>query len=283
MIQEILRYFERTPKSLVIAIGLALLLIVGFLDLETGPQISFSIFYLIPIVLVSWCTGIAAGRWFSILGAIIWLAADLTSGQVYAQIWIPFWNMLVRLSFFIIVASTLASLKIKIEKETESARRDFLTGLANPRGFYENAEVELERATANPQPITLAFVQAEGLKWINERYGRQAGDQMLCALVETIQNIVPNQHLVARFTGTLFAILLPDTGHDAAQKLLHEIQKQLRDLTQRKYQRPMTFGIAGRIYVTPLRDLGNFMHEADRLMAHLTEKTINEIVLEVIN
>jgi len=152
MIQEILRYFEQTPKSLVIAISLALLVIIGFLDLETGPQISFSIFYLIPIVLVSWCAGIAAGRWFSILGAIIWLAADLTSGQVYAQIWIPFWNMLVRLSFFIIVASTLASLKIKIEKETESARRDFLTGLANPRGFYENAEVELERLPIS-QPV----------------------------------------------------------------------------------------------------------------------------------
>lgn len=267
---------------MVTAVGLALVTLVGVFDFATGYELSFSIFYLIPIVLVSWCLGSKAGHRISWLSAFVWLLADWSSGHPYSYPWIPIWNMLVRLGFFLIVASILPELKIRLEKESELARRDELTGLPNTRSFYETAENEIRVAAEQGTPLSLAFVEADGLKWINERYGRLAGDQMVCAVAEAIQERVSAPKLVARAAGSLFAILLPDKGAAVAQATLRDLQKSLRDETNRKYKRPMNFGIAGCTFLAAPNNVGALMQEADSLMRRLTDTSKDEIFFEVV-
>ena len=283
MIYSLLYYFEQLPGFVLVAVSLAFLSVIGFLDLATGPEISFSIFYLIPIGLVSWCLGAKAGQRFSILAAVVWLMADLSSGQTYSSAWIPYWNMLVRFGFFVIVASILATVRSHTEKEAVSARRDYLTGLPNARAFHELAEAHLQRALDDKKPFILAYVEAEGLQWINERYGRLAGDQMLCAVAETIQSSVSEPNLVARFSGTLFALLLPGTDPVSGKTLLEALQSKLRDQTHRKYQRPMKFAVAGCAFVTAPSGMGEFMQQAERLMARLSQNSVNDLAFEILD
>ena len=114
--------------------GFIFVVAVGVVDFLTGSEIAFSLFYLIPIVLVTWFSGRNLGFPISGTSAIAWFVADALSGQTYSQPAILYWNATVRLGFFVIVTLLLPALK-ELEREKENARIDYLTGAANRRFF----------------------------------------------------------------------------------------------------------------------------------------------------
>lgn len=77
-----------------IASALILVLVVGTADYLTGFEISFSIFYLIPVMLATWYVGRHAGIVLACISAFVWLLEDL-KGHAYSHSAIPYWNMLV--------------------------------------------------------------------------------------------------------------------------------------------------------------------------------------------
>jgi signal transduction histidine kinase len=99
--------------------GFVLVVIVGVLDFLTGPEISFSIFYLVPVSLVTWFSGRRVGIFVSIVAAITWLTADLLSGAIYSYPIIPYWNATVRFGFFLIVTLVLSSVRRNQQRREE--------------------------------------------------------------------------------------------------------------------------------------------------------------------
>lgn len=114
MLESLDLRLRRLPKGVALALGLALGAALTTVDVATGPEISFSIFYLLPIALVVWYAGPGWGPLMCVLAAAAWLAADLAAGQTYSGPSIPYWNAAVRLGFFLIV-STLLSLVRSLE------------------------------------------------------------------------------------------------------------------------------------------------------------------------
>jgi hypothetical protein len=82
---------------------------------------SFSIFYLGPISLVAWLAGQRHGCLVAIVSAIVWLVADLASGHVFTHPLMPFWNALVRCSFFLIIVAALSKLRSAYEAQIRIA------------------------------------------------------------------------------------------------------------------------------------------------------------------
>jgi signal transduction histidine kinase len=113
---EFLSKFSRTTLFLS---GLSLVILVGFLDFITGPEISFSIFYLIPVSVVALTVGIQGGIVISLVSAVAWFAADLLSGHVYSSPAIPYWNATVRFGFFLIVTYTVSTLSATQKRREE--------------------------------------------------------------------------------------------------------------------------------------------------------------------
>ncbi len=102
------------------------------------------------------------------------------------------------------VALENAALHERIERE---ARTDPLTGLANRRHFTEQAQATLRRC-AHGQPCTLAVVDVQEFKVINDTYGHLAGDQVLVGLAGLLRDLGPGSHAF-RLGGDEFAALLP--------------------------------------------------------------------------
>ena len=125
--------------------GLILVAVVGAFDFWTGHELAFSLFYLIPILLVTWFTGRKPGLVIGLASAVAWFAADALAGQTYSQPIIGYWNAAVRLGFFVIVVFLLPALK-ELGREKEMARTDDLTGVANRRFFFELLQKELNRS-----------------------------------------------------------------------------------------------------------------------------------------
>ncbi len=116
-LELIVDYLSKLPPSVLISVGSVMVLLVGILNHMAGPEISTTIFYLIPIVLVTWFTRRSIGFIFSILSALTWLIADLTSGTTHLNSDIPYWNGVARLGSFFILTFILSTLKNTLSKK----------------------------------------------------------------------------------------------------------------------------------------------------------------------
>lgn len=108
------------------------------------------------------------------------------------------------------------------------ATTDPLTQIANRRHFDELMRVELERARRNGAPLSLAIIDIDHFKRINDRFGHQTGDQALTGLVGEIQRSLRDTDIFARLGGEEFALLLPHTNvagaHEFAERIRHLVE-----------------------------------------------------------
>ncbi len=92
--------------------------VVGVLDYLTGTEISFSIFYLIPVALGTWLLGRRVGFGLAVLSALAWYFDDaLLGSRPYSHPWIPVWNATMRCGVFLLMAAMLAQLQRALGKE----------------------------------------------------------------------------------------------------------------------------------------------------------------------
>lgn len=132
--------FAKLPRPVWFLAGVIVVLFIGLTDYATGEEISFSIFYLLPVGITTWFVGRNTGLFFATISAISWLAADLFGGHLYSHPAIPYWNMLVRFGFFLIVLIILSRLKGTYEHVKALSRVDPLTGVLNAKGVSEPSE-----------------------------------------------------------------------------------------------------------------------------------------------
>ena len=103
------------------------------------------------------------------------------------------------------------------------ARRDMLTGLDNRRVFEERIGSMLETARRHGRPITLASMDLDHFKQINDTLGHAAGDNALQMVAKTLTGMVRNSDLLVRMGGDEFVLVLPDTAIDAARLLAERL------------------------------------------------------------
>lgn len=109
----------------------------------------------------------------------------------------------------------------------DRSRRDALTGLYNRAHFQELLEKEFAGARQFGWPISLAFIDLDGFKQINDRHGHLAGDEVLKQFATVLSMSVRTSDVLCRFGGEEFLLLLPSTGETAAAALLRRILSEI--------------------------------------------------------
>jgi diguanylate cyclase (GGDEF)-like protein len=107
------------------------------------------------------------------------------------------------------------------------AKLDFLTGLANRRAFDENLRKEFERVRRYGDTFSLAMLDIDFFKKVNDEYSHVAGDNALKIIAKLLMGQTRINDVVARFGGDEFVILLPNTPLDQARIVMEKIRQKV--------------------------------------------------------
>jgi diguanylate cyclase (GGDEF)-like protein len=239
-IKTILEFPGKLPKPFLTFVGFLLVLAIGGLDSITSYDISVSALYLLPIILIAWFEGGVPAAIIAIFSAITWALSDLASGHAYSHITVPIWNAIMVLGMFLIVAYSITAIKKLLIKEREHAHTDDLTGVANIRFFYEQARTEISRSANDKQPLTLAYIDIDNLRHVNDTLGHTAGDYLLHEAAQIMRSTLRPTDIISRLGGSKFAILMPETENENATAVIYKVQEHLLDMVKHNGW-PVTF------------------------------------------
>lgn len=244
--------------------GVLLVGVIALLDYVTGPHLSFTMFYLIPVAVCAWWGGFAHAILISLAGSLTWSVVDAFENPLLFPT-AGVWNGVTHFCTLVLISSLVARLRAGILRERRLARTDPLTGAANGRTFYEAVAAEAERARRQMRPLTLAYLDLDNFKQLNDRLGHAAGDEALLQVVHTLRAHLRTADLLARLGGDEFGLLLPDTESEGAVALLERLQQLVAaEMVRRDLQ--VTLSVGAITFDRPLLDVDVMVQQVDALM-----------------
>ncbi len=263
--ERLLAALERRETWVWVVVGFVLVPILGFVDFLTGYELSLSLAYLIPVTLVAWFGGRGYGSVAAAACAAVWLTAEHSAGRVYSHPVIPLWNTVFRFGLLFVVASLLAALRSVLVRERTLARTDPLTGCLNGRQFLAVGRAEIARSFRYGRPVSLARLDLDGFKAVNDTFGHDVGDQVLKAVVDALSSEIRSSDVLGRLGGDEFAVLLPETQLEAAESVARKLGSTIRT-TMSGRGWPVTCSIGVASAGAAEADLDALLLRADELM-----------------
>lgn len=258
-------FMSKQPRKVLVSAGLLLLAVVAAADWFIGRTMlefpGFAAFYLIPISFFSWFLGRRIGTLTAILSGAIVLGLDLDRKRST----LAFWNTLVWVVLYFASAFIISQLTVLYQGERRLARVDSLTRIPNRRALFEFATRERARAERQHLPLSVAYIDVDRFKEINDLFGHSTGDKLLALVASVIERTLRPSDFVARMGGDEFAIFLPATQDSDASAVLNRVRHALdRAMGQRQW--PVTFSIGLETFTGPWPAVDEMLSRADELM-----------------
>jgi len=272
------KVYSRKTKILVYISAYAILLMLAGLEFTLPAEVQLSVFYLLPIFTLAVVDGRASALVMALLGALAHNGTNLIWGEFIDGIWL--WNAGASLLIFVMFALVGSLMKHALDRESMYARTDTLTGLPNRKAFNELAQKEFLRCKRSQSPMTIAYIDCDDFKLINDRYGHAAGDQLLQHVGATIQQQLRVTDIVARIGGDELVVLLPETGATTALIVVERLRQSLVQTVSRAGL-PITFSIGVAVFKELPDSIEEMLQRADGLMYEVKYNGKNQIKLGV--
>ncbi len=173
----------------------------------------------------------------------------------------------------------IRQLEQELEQVSELVREDQLTGALNRRGLDETIDRELKRSDRSKAPVSVALLDIDNFKQLNDTLGHQAGDHALVHLTRVIKETLRPADTVGRYGGEEFLIVLPDTDLNAA---IEAIQRLQRDLTKKFFlhnnERILVTFSAGVALRNEDEDADDLIGRADKAMYKAKQTGKNRVI-----
>jgi len=274
---KIHNFFLQRHKSTALYVALSLVVLIGYLDYATGFEASLSFLYLVPIALATWYVNTRMGYIVTSVSILTFIFSNWAAGEVYSVEIIRYWNGFTRLVIFVLAIWLLQEFKRALIHERMLSQTDHLTGIANTREFYQQANAELARTNRSKCPITLAYIDLDGFKQLNDSQVHRAGDRLLRIVAQTFQSTIRKTDLVGRLGGDEFAILLPNTDQAGATCIMQRLNHSfLEQMDQLHVDVTLSAGVIS--FVSIPASVDEMIHEADTLMYKTKTSGKNDIL-----
>lgn len=259
------RLVEQLPPWLIVLLGVSLLLAVGLTDYVTGPEIDLFIFYLFPVLFVTWFSSPYLGVVFGLVASVQSVLPDHLVHGVYSSNAVFFWNLLVRFLFFVALVLLADSLRKALARAAALSDTDTLTGLSNRRSFRRSLNEEIERSRRYGRPLSLVYFDIDNFKAVNDRAGHEEGDRLLQATGNVLRKTTRKVDAPARLGGDEFVIALPGLGSDGAKEFAARLDHTFAQ-AMRRHGWPVSLSAGLVTFNDPPESIDAALGEADAAM-----------------
>lgn len=271
----------RLPRALVMLICLGGVVGVAVVDYLTQEKASIYIFYAVPISIAAWVLGTRYGLAVSFLSSAAWVVTDYYVKRGGATWTLPYWNACVLLAFFCVFALLIARLRHTMHREKQMSRTDPLTGACNIRCFYERAEVELERSRRYGRPFSLAYLDVDNFKQVNDNFGHTVGDELLRSMSEAVMGHIRESDILARLGGDEFCVLFPEAGEKEALSAMEKLRQEMIAAFPAECREVCSFSVGLVTFNQPPATVEEIVQITDHLMYEVKNSTKDAIATSV--
>lgn len=281
-------------KWILFVVAIAALALIGWVDRSTGPDIGFSLFYALPVLVSGFYVGRRAAVVSAAFAAMVWFGADYA---VRGSSWLPVsvWNGFTRLAIFVVLgifsanqrrhsqalAEVNGSLAQALAREEQLSRTDALTGLANARAFLETLRRELERSRRSGTALCVAYLDLDNFKRVNDTLGHRGGDELLRSVAAALREEVRGGDVPARLGGDEFAVLLWDAKRGEVERIGERLLRRVATFGEAMPEVQLGASVGIAWFDQPPTSEDVVIRAADEAMYRAKAAGKNRVMLEV--
>lgn len=271
-----MKNYCRKTKMLILLAALSGVILISLLSYYTGDY-SLEVAYALAILLPSWYAGRLQGLAVAaVAGAGILLSYHYFNVEKTA---IHYVNMVLEVVVLLTISLLTSALRERHLQAEFMASYDSLTGISNRNSFFLLANQVMQEAKRYRRPFSLAFIDLDNFKQVNDRKGHLEGDKALKTVAEIIRSTLRQADIVARFGGDEFVVLLPETDHFMAESVLKKLQARLLGAMQDNNW-PITFSIGAVACNSFQFNIDELLQFADRCLYSVKSLSKNDLRIE---
>lgn len=256
---------RRSARWLAVLCSVALLLVISALDLVTATALNVSVFYVVPVALAAWLLDGWTAAAVAVGCGVVWTVIEYTVAPERAALLSMPWMIGLRSWLFLVFVIAIYRVRKNLDWQTGLAQRDPLTGLMNHPRLMELANREWARAKRYRQPLTVAYLDVDNFKSINDQWGHREGDLVLRRLADLLCESLRATDLIARVGGDEFVLVMPQTDAKQAVASLKRLQQHLQAHLEAR-GRMVTVSMGAVTFTTNFPSIQKTISHADRLM-----------------
>jgi diguanylate cyclase (GGDEF)-like protein len=258
-------FMRRMPDAAQLALALAMIAGLTAFKLTVGHSVTVIDFLFIPVVGVGW---FARSRVYGYVIAVVAAGSSILvamAAETQASVTAAVASGIARLILYLVVLAVLGMMRRERAGDQRAAATDQLTATANARAFRATLQAEVARAQRHGSRLSLAYLDIDDFKTINDRLGHAEGDKVLREVSHMLRAAVRSTDVVGRLGGDEFAVLLPETGDAAARHVMDRVLGEIGRLRTSDGGR-LSCSVGLVTYTTPPESAQELLEAADRLM-----------------
>jgi len=264
---------------------------IGALDAAVSARLPFSILYFLPVMAAAWYASRTHGFLVAVAAIASRLAADIQWNGVdqltvmqavswgvalVAAPWLTAWAHGHRED----VRALEGRITELVQIERSFARTDPLTSLCNRRAFVDALQKAEARGRRTGERLTVARIDIDGFKTLNDTYSRNEGDQLLRAVATSLSLTTRMGDVAARLEHDEFALLLYSCGPDHAQKIAQRVVDEIAELGRAYPNARVTASVGMACFTVSGPDPDEMMRLAGSALRHARHSGGNTVIVE---
>ncbi|MDC0663584.1 GGDEF domain-containing protein [Marinobacter sp. SS21] len=271
---------ENRNPGMIWKLALSIMVLIVFFQIMLGRNFDMAPIYIFPIVLSCWYGTKKSGVALSILSVLVIVVLELYVSGLSVFSFAILAHGAPYLIAYPLFAMLLVNFRNVHQFEALAADTDSLTGVHSSRSFYSELANELIRAKRYSHEFSLAYIDVDNFKNVNDSFGHAVGDQLLREVAKCLVSSLRSTDIVARLGGDEYACLLPETEQHAAKAAFSKAIKCL-DNKMKMHGWLVSFSVGVATFENFPEEIDEVMDFADQLMYSVKNENKNNISYEV--
>lgn len=266
---------SKTPEKIWL-ISIFTILILCFIYSLFGHIVEIEPLFILPVIIASWYGSSRSGVFLGILITVLLVAERHFLFGVEVNSELLFYYVVPYVFSYSFVSIVITNFRDVHRVESDAADKDYLTGLLNLRGFYIELASELVRSNRYRHTFSLAYIDLDEFKYVNDNFGHNVGDRLLVVVSQCLSSNLRAVDRAARVGGDEFVCLLPETKSADAKQALSNVINALRKQMEINNW-PVTFSIGLVTFEEVPDNVKEVVKVADELMYSVKNNDKNDI------